>query len=162
MRLRMVRGVLACIVQTAVLGFLLLALGAVVGRSFSQWGTFALSALTAITAQVCQQLRPAAQQVESASLDALIDRPFARLSTIRERLGWGLKNPEYFGRALQPMLLELIDEKLRRTHGVDLHRDPDAARAMTGEPVWQLVTQEVSVTPTMADIDLVLRTVEAL
>jgi hypothetical protein len=162
MRLRVVRGVLACLFQTAALGFLLLALGTLVGRSFSQWGTFSLSVLVAVTAQVCQQLRPPAQRSEAMSWAPMIDRPFARLTTIRERLGWGLKNPEYFGRALQPMLLELVDDKLRRTHGVDLHRDPAAARAMTGEPVWRLVTEEVSVTPTMAEIDLVLRTVEAL
>jgi hypothetical protein len=162
MKLRVVRGVIACLFQTAALGFLLLALGAIIGRSFSQWGTFSLSALVVITAQVCQQLRPPALRSEALSWGPVVDRPFARLSTIRERLGWGLKNPEYFRRALQPMLLELIDDKLRRTHGLDLHRDPAAARAMTGEPVWQLVTEEVTVTPTTADIDLVLRTVEAL
>jgi hypothetical protein len=162
MRLLVIRGVLACVFQTAVLGFTLLALGGIVGRSFSQWGTFSLSTLVAITAQVCRQLRPPDVRFESMSFDPLVGRPFARLSTIRERLGWGLKNCEYFERALQPMLLEVLDDKLRRTRGVDLHRDPAAARAMTGEPVWRLVTEEVSVTPTMADIDLVLRTVEAL
>jgi hypothetical protein len=162
MRLRVARGVLACVAQTAALGFLLLALGGIVGRSFSPWGTFSLSALVVITAQVCRELRPPALPAAAMSWGPVVDRPFARLSTIRERLGWGLKNPEYFQRALQPMLRELVDDKLRRTHGVDLQRDPDAARAMTGEPVWRLVTEEVSVTPTMADIDLVLRTVEAL
>jgi hypothetical protein len=162
MRPQVVRGTLTCVVQAAVLGSVVLAVGSVAGRSFSQWGTFSLTALIAITAQVCRQLRPPGERFESVSSDPLVDRPFARLSTIRERLGWGLKNREYYQRALQPMLLELLDDKLRRTHGLDLHRDPAAARAMTGEPVWQLVTQEVSVTPTMADIDMVLRTVEAL
>jgi hypothetical protein len=162
MKLLIVRGILACAFQTAVLGFTLLALGGLVGRSFSQWGTFSLSALIAITAQVCGQLREPAQRSEAQSWGPLVDRPFARLATIRERLGWGLKNVEYYHRSLQPMLLEVLDDKLRRTHGLDLHRDPAAARGMTGEPVWQLVTEEVSVTPTMADIDLVLRTVEAL
>jgi hypothetical protein len=161
-KLRVARGILACALQAAALGFLLLALGGIVGRSFSQWGTFSLSALVVVTAAVCRELRPPARRSEALSWGPPVDRPFARLSTIRERLGWGLKNPEYFQRALQPMLLELVDDKLRRTHGVDLHRDPAAARAMTGEPVWRLLTEEVTVTPTLADIDLVLRTVDAL
>jgi hypothetical protein len=157
-----VRVVIATAFQTAALGFSLLALGLMVGRSFSPWGTFVLSGLVAFTGQVCLQLRSRDERPPQPGTYPVVDRPFARLSTIRERLGWGLKTAEYFQRAIQPMLLDLVDDKLRRTHGLDLHHDPAAARALTGEPVWRLVTEEVSVPPTMADLDLVLRRVEEL
>jgi hypothetical protein len=45
---------------------------------------------------------------------------------------------------LKPVLRELARWRLERNHGINLDREPDAARGVLGEPLWQL-TQPVDV-----------------
>ncbi|GEM_PF-4035225 len=40
---------------------------------------------------------------------------------------------------LKPVLRDLARWRLQRDHGVDLDRQPDAARHLLGEPLWRLV-----------------------
>jgi hypothetical protein len=42
-------------------------------------------------------------------------------------------------RRLKPVLRELAAWRLRRNHGIDLDRDPEAARAVLGDRLWPLV-----------------------
>ena len=63
------------------------------------------------------------------------------------------------------MLAELADDRLRRRHGIDRHRQPERARALLGEPLWQLITEPVAddfAPPTIATLDGLVRRIEEL
>jgi hypothetical protein len=47
---------------------------------------------------------------------------------------------------LKPVLRELARWRLQRNRGIDMDREPDAARAVLGEPLWRL-TQVADATP---------------
>jgi hypothetical protein len=44
-----------------------------------------------------------------------------------------------FSRNVLPVLAELVDERLRQRHGVTRAGDPGRARALLGEPLWELL-----------------------
>jgi hypothetical protein len=65
---------------------------------------------------------------------------FANLSTLEHRLSWGSVDRERYETRLRPQLARLAEERLRQRHGVDPARQPDLARQIVGEPLWQLMT----------------------
>jgi hypothetical protein len=65
---------------------------------------------------------------------------FADLSSLEYRLSWGSVDRERYESRLRPLLGRLADERLRHRHGVDRARQPDRARQIVGEQLWQLMT----------------------
>lgn len=51
----------------------------------------------------------------------------------------GLANPLDLHRRLRPLLREIAAQRLTAGHGIDLDARPDAARALLGDEVWELV-----------------------
>lgn len=50
------------------------------------------------------------------------------------------RNREVYQRRLRPLLVTVVASRLRHAHGIDMDFEPDAARAVTGEWLWELVT----------------------
>jgi hypothetical protein len=67
------------------------------------------------------------------------DRPFERIDRIEDRLSWGGRATHHFDAGVAPVLLRIAEDRLRRRHGVDLSRSPEAARHLLGEELWQLL-----------------------
>lgn len=159
------REVLAGLVQIVVLSALALAFANYFGRALTPLGTVSLVAVLVLAGHVYRRLRQPAQALPASGQDAGLDRPFARFALIRERLRWGVTSPDHFAAALRPMLAELADDRLRRRHGIDRHRQPERARALLGEPLWQLITEPVAddfAPPTIATLDGLVRRIEEL
>lgn len=72
-----------------------------------------------------------------------------RLRTDRERGGTeqaarlldrSMRDPHRFADVLRPQLVGLAAHRLSRRHGVDFRDDPDRARDLVGDSLWQLMT----------------------
>lgn len=56
-----------------------------------------------------------------------------------DRLAWSERDPDRFHVLMMPRLRELVDERLRRRHGVTIDGDPQRARELLGEELWSLL-----------------------
>jgi hypothetical protein len=72
---------------------------------------------------------------------------FDLLSILEHRLSWGSFDAERYEARLRPRLRQLAQERLQRRHGVDPVRQPDLARQIVGEDLWQLMTGPVAKAP---------------
>jgi|1186.fasta_scaffold16928_2 hypothetical protein len=67
-----------------------------------------------------------------------------------------------FIKRLRPLLLELATDRLVHRHGVDPVREPDRARAITGDRLWYLITSDEKRTASLDEIEYAIHTIENL
>ncbi len=58
---------------------------------------------------------------------------------VAEQLSWAAVSPRHYDLVTRPLLTRLAAARLADRHRVDLHADPDAARALLGDDVWPWV-----------------------
>lgn len=74
------------------------------------------------------------------------------------RLEWTRDEIDRFNQNIRPVLVEIVDERLRLRHGVSRQNDPARARQLLGDPLWGLLAGQVSKMPTPRQLaDLVSR-----
>ncbi len=80
------------------------------------------------------------------------------------RLAWArLQNDKgQFARTVQPLLIGIIDERLRQRHGVLRSADPRRARALIGEHLWAFVTVPAAKNPSPREVAGVIALMEAI
>jgi hypothetical protein len=66
-------------------------------------------------------------------------RPIAELDRIDRLVVLGAANEFDFHYRLRPVLRQVAAERLYGLHGVDLDRDPERARPLLGEELWEAV-----------------------
>lgn len=62
--------------------------------------------------------------------------PFRAYRQVAEQLSWAAVSHRHYDLITRPLLTALAAARLADRHRVDLHADPDAARAVVGEDVW--------------------------
>jgi hypothetical protein len=67
-----------------------------------------------------------------------------------------------FARRIRPLLLELATDRLVHRHGVDPEREPDRARAITGDQLWALISGDEKRTASLGEIEDAIHTIENL
>lgn len=67
-----------------------------------------------------------------------------------------------FIRRIRPLLLELTTDRLVHRHGIDPEREPDRARALTGDRLWSLITGDDKRTASLDEIEYAIHTIENL
>ncbi|NOL44747.1 hypothetical protein HPO96_31305 [Kribbella sandramycini] len=67
-----------------------------------------------------------------------------------------------FVRRIQPLLLELTTDRLVHRHGVDPAVEPERAREIAGEQLWELVTADEKRTASLSEIEAAIQTIENL
>lgn len=67
-----------------------------------------------------------------------------------------------FLRRIQPLLFELATDRLVHRHGVDPEREPERARAITGDRLWLLMTDDDKRTASLDEIEYAIHTIENL
>jgi hypothetical protein len=67
-----------------------------------------------------------------------------------------------FVRRIQPLLLELTTDRLVHRHGVDPEVEPDRARAIVGDQLWNLITNTDKRTASLDEIERAVQTIENL
>jgi hypothetical protein len=68
------------------------------------------------------------------------DEGLLLLTSLESRLSWST-DPDRFRDRVRPLLVTLATDLLRTRRGVDPRTDPDRARSILGEPLWQLMTR---------------------
>jgi hypothetical protein len=74
------------------------------------------------------------------------------LTTLESRLSWGANDPHRFRERVRPDLVALATDLLRTRRGVDLRSQPEQARHILGEPLWQLMTGPLERSPSWAQL----------
>ena len=68
------------------------------------------------------------------------DDGLIELTSLEHRLSWGSVDPDRFRERVRPVLVDLALERLRSRRGVDPATQPEEARRILGESLWQMVT----------------------
>ncbi|AVT31400.1 MULTISPECIES: hypothetical protein [unclassified Plantactinospora] len=107
--------------------------------------------------------RPAEGGEEDGSYDWTVrDALGSSVNRWETKLTWSQGEPERFSRAVLPVLAELVDELLRQRHGVTRATDPERARALLGEPLWNFIDTPPKRTPAPRDLAAIVAQLEKL
>jgi hypothetical protein len=87
------------------------------------------------------------------------DEGLLLLTSLESRLSWGATDPDRFRDRVRPELIGLTTDLLRTRRGVDLRTEPDRARTILGDALWQLMTRPPERSPSRAELS---RLVDAL
>ncbi|MER7275424.1 hypothetical protein ABT369_13280 [Dactylosporangium sp. NPDC000244] len=79
-----------------------------------------------------------------------------------DRFVWGERDPNRFAAVVVPRFTDLVDARLRQRHGITLAGQPEQARRLVGEELWQLLHYTPSRVPSPQDIASIVAKVEAL
>jgi hypothetical protein len=90
------------------------------------------------------------------------DDGLLQLTTLESRLSWGAADPHRFRERVRPELVALATDLLRTRRGVDLRRQPDQARHLLGEPLWQLMTGPLDRSPSRAELSRAVTVLEQI
>jgi hypothetical protein len=66
----------------------------------------------------------------------VVNAPYRTYRQVAEQLSWAQVSPRHYDVVTRPLLQRLMASRLAERHGIDVHRSPDAARALVGEDVW--------------------------
>lgn len=67
-----------------------------------------------------------------------------------------------FVRRIRPLLQELTRDRLVHRHGIDPDLEPERAREVTGDQLWNLITSDEGTTASFAEIEQAVQTIEKL
>ena len=67
-----------------------------------------------------------------------------------------------FPRRIRPLLLELTTDRLVHRHGIDPDLDPERAQEITGDRLWNLITNDDKRTASLDEIEDAIHTIESL
>jgi len=94
------------------------------------------------------------------------DAPYPTFQQVSEQLSWAEVSPRHYDMVTRPLLVRLLASRLSERHGVDLHRDPEQARAIVGDDLWWWLDPtrpvEGSSQPPGVDVRTLTRLVERL
>ena len=77
---------------------------------------------------------------------ATAERP-AGLEEVERAVDFAAWNPADLKRRLLPVLREVAAHRLQSRRGIDLERNPDAARLALGDPTWGLLCEPMTAGP---------------
>lgn len=97
-----------------------------------------------------------------AALPETMDRRFRRLARHTDRVTYAVVATRHFESGVRPVLAELARDRVRRHHGIDMAAEPERARDLIGEDLWQALTTPRTTAPTTAELDRWLTTLERL
>ena len=153
--------IIAVIVAAAAWGFL--AAGGLRARPGYCFGVaIAAALLIVLTQQVVGQYDG---QVEDRGEQTVNPQPYADLYFLEYRLSWGSVERARFEQRVRPLLVRVTDERLRQRHGVDYNHEPEKARSIVGENLWQLMTREPSTEgtpPTHREVTALVSAIEQI
>lgn len=77
----------------------------------------------------------------------LTDRERGGVARLARLLDSGIESPDRFDLRVRPQLIRLADHELRRRHGVDLRSQPERARELLGDSLWQMIRTAPAMPP---------------
>ncbi len=108
---------------------------------------------------LARQVIPPPEPLPPPPPDETRDEGLLLLTSLESRLSWGGADPDRFRDRVRPELVALAADLLRTRRGIDLRTEPDRARSILGEPLWQLISRTPTRSPSRAELS---RLVDAL
>ena len=140
-------------VLTVVLGIVIVFRPVPFGFAFRVWlvalGALAAAAMVRGTLAPYRQVRVHPVRFGRA-LTKVALRP-AGLEEVERAVDFAAWNPADFRLRLLPLLREVAAHRLLSRRGIDLERDPQAARLALGEPTWALLGDAASAGPQLLE-----------
>jgi hypothetical protein len=90
------------------------------------------------------------------------DRESGGLRRVERTIETGLRDVDRFNLRVRPWLVHLAEQRLVHRAGIDLTREPDAARDLLGADLWQLTQQPRTTAPTQREVGEWIARLEAL
>ena len=109
--------------------------------------------------RLARQVVPPPEPLSVRSPYEVREEGLLMLTSLESRLSWGGADPDRFRDRVRPELVTLAADLLRTRRGIDLRAEPDRARQILGEPLWQLITRTPTRSPSRAELS---RLVDAL
>lgn len=98
-----------------------------------------------------------------ASRERVVRSPFERLEALESRLRSDPRHGDQYEFTVRPVLVVVLEDRLRRHHGVDLFAEPARARELVGEQVWELLDRPpLGAAPEITRLHGALRRIEEL
>ena len=97
------------------------------------FGTILLAPAIVLAWQVQRLLQEPDSGPKPGPRPVAVSMAFRRFQVLRERVRWGMTSSEYFETAVRPLIVELVNDRMLRHHGIDRARQPAevAGRART-------------------------------
>jgi len=109
--------------------------------------------------RLARQVVPPPEPLSERAAYQSRDEGLLLLTSLESRLSWGGTDPDRFRNRVRPELVALAADLLRTRRGIDLRTEPDRARQILGEPLWQLIARTPTRSPSRAELS---RLVDAL
>jgi hypothetical protein len=111
------------------------------GLAFRAWlvALGALGAAALVRGTLAPYLRVRVEPVRFTRRRALSAERPAGLEEVERAVDFAIWNPADLSRRLRPLLREVAGHRLRARRGIDIDRDPKAARHLLGDVAWHLV-----------------------
>jgi hypothetical protein len=134
------------------------------GVGISVWQVWVLFVAAVAAFILVRGLRsePARLPEVNSALSMIVDRPFAEVNRWEDRLSWSEDDAERYRLTVQRRLVDLIAERVRLRHGVDLRADPERARPVLPAVLFQIATAPLSRPLNMSEMDYVVRCMEEI
>jgi hypothetical protein len=88
---------------------------------------------------------------------------FEELASLEHSLSWGSVDADRFGRRVRPLIAGLVADRLRTRRGIDPRHQPDQARRIVGESLWELMTGPPPTRcPTRAELTSLVEAIERI
>ncbi len=120
----------------------------------------ALAAVAQLLRATVNEMVPVESRPEPAP--ASTTEYFVRLRQLERRLEGASTDGTKFAWNVRPVLAQLAAERLRHRHAIIIRRDPERARAMLGEQLWQIVTSPPNAPGTAQNLEQLSRLVASI
>jgi hypothetical protein len=112
--------------------------------------------------RLARQVLPPPEPLPTAAPYEPRDEGLLLLTSLESRLSWGATDPDRFRTRVRPELVALAADLLRTRRGIDLRTEPDLARSILGEPLWQLITRTPTRSPSRSELSRLVDTLERI
>jgi hypothetical protein len=129
------------------------------------WLVIALAVTAAVLAALVWRLwllQYPPPEVARTVARARSDRERGGVQRVERTIEAALADADRFNGRVRPWLVDLAEHRLRRRHAVDLRSDPDRARELLGDSLWQMTRTPRTTPPSRQELTAWVARIEAL
>jgi hypothetical protein len=153
---------LLILAAAAVSGVALAAIAATLGWQARPYLCAVVGLAVGLTWRLSRLVTPPPEPPVADPPDEPLDDARLLLTSLESRLSWGASDPDRFRERVRPELVGLATDLLRTRRGVDPRTQPEHARTILGDPLWQLMTGPLERSPSRAELARMVTALERI